>query len=437
MILNYIKVEKFLIFLIFVFILFNFFNTNLRLEKHDEDWTYDNIISYHVEGKTIIEIFSTDLNKRIFNLNFFSSNNYIKLNYFFLNIYDYIFSLFQNIYNIDYKKLIDISDFKDFDYPVPINTNISEFKFGKNLFNFKSEDFNFFKHYNILYFNNIIIFSFIFTITIIFYKKYNFSNYYPLLIYFLTPQINSHIIFINSDFLAIIFAPLIYLFLVNKKYIYLIIILFTLHLTNRSTFFISFAIIFFIFFSNINFKRYKYIYIILLFFLIFIVSFLFYRYFLFDFFIGNNFNFVKKSSVAYLLNGEYFNLIVDLIKSCLLFLCSILYLDGQNSFIAAYYDYFIFGLFILVFSILIFSKKIDYAINLIYLIFPAFLIVFFTNGFDHYRHHPLIYISLLYILFQTKNLDIFKKLYLLRSLFLIFLIYVNIKVLYFQYYIYH
>ena len=61
-----------LILIIFILIFFNFLNSNLKLEKPDEDWSYFNIDKFHIEKRTVVEI--SNPHHELY-LNIISSNN--------------------------------------------------------------------------------------------------------------------------------------------------------------------------------------------------------------------------------------------------------------------------------------------------------------------------------------------------------------------------
>jgi len=434
------KNKNILIYIIYIFIIMNFFNNNLKLEKVDEDFTYANIAYLHENNQTLIEKSSN--NK--FLLNFLSSNNYYKLNYFFLKNYDFIYNQISKFYDLNYNSL---KSYKDIDVSSTNKKLLSKknkldhleykksyfknkFKFANNSKLFEETNFNFFKHYNILYFNNIVFFT---LILILSYKYFNFNNYkniYPLLIYFLTPQINSFILFINSDYYTILLTPIIYLSIINKKYLILFITLFFLHLINRSTLIVSMAICIYYIFILIDYRKIKLKYIILV-----IAVFLILINILLKYYINNigQFHPINNSPFDNLINGYIFEFLINIFKSIIILIISALYLDGQNSFIANYYDYFAFVIIIFFSIFLIFKSKIEHKLSPIYFIFAALLFMYFLNGFDQSRHHPLIYFSFLYLLFNNNKIKYQTYLQKLQLIFIFFLVYLNIKIFYIQY----
>lgn len=417
-----------LILIIFILIFFNFLNSNLKLEKPDEDWSYFNIDKFHIEKRTVVE--TSNPHHELY-LNIISSNNYYKINYYALTLYNEFLLFIKKRINFEYNQL---EDNINLDNKIKKKITGKKFSFAEGNTLYEKENFSLFKHYNLIYFSNILFFLIVFIFTVTYYKVYNYNNLTPLLIFFLTPQINSHILFINSDFVILVLTPLIFILLINKRYLFLFTILILLHLLNRSTLFLSISIIFYISMLFFKFeKNYKMI-ISLYFFTIFVFLVCIYNFYLYDLFIKNDYNFVKKSSIYYLINQDFYFLLVTLIESSIIFIISILYLDGQNSFITSYYDYIVFFLILLWMFIIINFKKIDDLSILYSFIYCAFIFIFFLDGFDQNRHHPLIYFSLIFIFFSNNMIKKLSNYILYKNLYIMFLIYINIKVLITQFY---
>lgn len=417
-----------LILIIFILIFFNFLNSNLKLEKPDEDWSYFNIDKFHIEKRTVVEI--SNPHHELY-LNIISSNNYYKINYYALTLYNEFLLLIKKRVNFDYNQL---EDNINLDNKIKKKSTGKKFSFAKGNTLYEKENFSLFKHYNLIYFSNILFFLIVFIFTVTYYKKYNYNNLTPLLIFFLTPQINSHILFINSDFVILVLTPLIFILLINKRYLFLFTILILLHLLNRSALFLSISILFYISMLFFKFeKNYKMI-ISLYLFTIFVFLVCVYNFYLYDLFIKYDYNFIKKSSIYYLINQDFYFLLVTLIQSSIIFIISILYLDGQNSFIASYYDYIVFFLILLWMFIIINFKKNNNLSILYSFIYCAFIFIFFLDGFDQNRHHPLIYFSLIFIFFSNNMIKKLSNYILYKNLYIMFLIYINIKVLITQFY---
>lgn len=420
-----------ILFIILTSMLIEFFNYKIKLEKPDEDWAWKNTSELHLTDKTLIE----NSSKSKLELIFFSSNNYFYFNYYVIKFFNKSLSYVNEIINIKklgYKniflnnKLENKIIKKNLD-----NKNYSkkylesEYKFANNEYIFEDKKSNFFYHYNYIYLNNIILFLII--IFLIF--KINYKYLYPTLIYFLTPQINSFILFINSDYLIILFTPIIYILFKEKKIQYIFVILFCLQLFNRSNIFFLILFSHFIYF-NYDFLKIKLKYKIIFYMFIFvIINFLIY-YFLEDF---NSFNLFINSSIFYIFDNNFNLFFYTILKSLLVFFISHIYLNGQNSFILSYYDYIVFTSFIifyLTYSFLFFKNNLIYNALLVFLI-----TIFYMNGFDQFRHHTLIYTILIFQFFSY-NMNKINSIRYVNFSYICFLIYVNIKSSYLEFFIF-
>ena len=421
--------NKFLIFFLLLIIIFRFFNSEIKLEKPDEDFTWLNIMNFHNEKVTSVE--KSSLNK--LDLNVMTSKNYYELNYKILYLYNLLFTNLDKYFDLSAFGFDDINnnklDTKEYKQKyLDDGYNDIRFIFANNTKIFEKTKFNFFNHYNYLYINNIIIFI---LFLLIFYKinqnvSYNFL--FATLIFYLTPQINSFILFINSDYLTILLTPLLVLFLIQKKYILLILFLIFLQFFNRSTILISMSVFTYFLFIFLQSHKYYFKNIYLTFFLIIFLCLLVICYFLLQ---ENYFKLFFESGFYYFYNLEFYELFKVFFKSFLIFIASTFYLDGQNSFLLNLFDYIIF---LAIFIYYLFANKNkDYFQILFILIFMLFFIIFIFNGFDQFRHHPLIYFLIL--LTGSKHFN-YNKIKNFNIFFIVYLLYANFKSIYLQYFIY-
>jgi hypothetical protein len=407
-------------------ILIEFTNSKMKLEKPDEDWAWKNTTELHINEKTLVE----ESSKNKLELIFFTSNNFFHLNYFIIKFYNKLLEYIDSIFYIKqfgYENIFLKKEFKSkLDSKEYSNAYIDgNFKFAKNKYIFKEKESNFFYHYNYIYFNNIILFL----IAIYFIYNINYNYLYPTLIYFLSPQINSFILFINSDFFVILLTPILYILFKEKKFLYIFVIIFLLQLFNRSNILFILLFLHYIYFNNNYFKikiQYRIIFYIFIFFII-----IFTTYYYLDYL--NNFNLFINSGLFYIFENNLYLFFYNFFKSLGIFIISHLYLNGQNSFILSYYDYFIFSIYIifyLTYSILYFKNKLIYNALLVF-----FSILFFMNGFDQFRHHPFIYTILIFSFFNYDH----NKVNLLKYInisYVFFLIYMNIKSSYLESFIF-
>lgn len=140
-----------------------------------------------------------------------------------------------------------------------------------------------------------------------------------------------------------------------------------------------------------------------------------------------------ESSLFYLYENNLYLFFYNISKSIGIFFISHLYLNGQNSFITNVYDYIIFISFIifyLIYSILFLKNKFLYAAIVTFII-----TIIFINGFDQFRHHPFIYVILIFQFFgyEKNNIKLIKY---INFLYIIFLIYVNVKTTYLEIFIF-
>jgi hypothetical protein len=411
-------------------VIIELFNYKIKLEKTDEDWAWENISQLHLTDRTLVE----DSSNNKLELNFLTSNNYFHFNYYIIKFINKTLDYTDNFFDIKrfgYKNIINKNkienkkniknklDSKDYKSEL-INGN---FKFAKNKYIFKEKKNNFFYHYNYIYIINILLFLSIISII------YKFSYYYiyPTLIYFLTPQINSFILFINSDFLIILLTPLIYIFFKEKKYSYVFIILFFLQIFNRSNILLLLLFSHYIYFYY-NYYNIKLKYRVILYaFILLIISFTLNQLGYLD----NSSLF--KSGLFYLYENNLYLFFYDITKSIGIFFISHLYLNGQNSFITNVYDYIIFISFIifyLIYSILFLKNKF---LNTAIVTF--IITIIFINGFDQFKHHPFIYVILIFQFFEYEKNNI-KIIKYINFLYIIFLIYVNVKTSYLEIFIF-
>ena len=427
MLFNNSKNNQIILFLIIVlFISFKFFSNNSKLEKPDEYFAFYNIYDLHNTGSTDIEKFN---NNKI-SLNFFSSNNFFKINYFFLKLHDSYLSKLKDIFNFEYNVLkyskLDFIDEKyDLEDPLPRE----KFYFGKNKLVFNHDKFDLLDHYNILYFNNFIIFLFSFLLYTIIFNHLKI-NIYPLLVYFLTPQVNNLILFINSDFLIILIAPLIYILLLQNKFFFTFLIILILQLLNRSTLILWSSYFFYLFYILIKDLGFKKSFLFIIIFSISILGILFYKYFFLNFLSEAYRKLFSQNLFSLLENGEINLLFFELINRLSIFLISTLYLGGQNSFILNIYDYLIFLILCIFLFFYLIKYKFENYLSLFIFSVSTFIFIFLLNNFDHFRHHPLVYFSFIFVVFSTNlNLKYFNY---IKSFFLIFLFYANIKSIYIE-----
>ncbi len=419
------KFNQIILFLLLVFFIsIKFFSNNSKLEKPDEYFAFYNIYDLHDTGSTDIEKFTE--NKIL--LNFFSSNNFFKINYFFLKCHDWYLSKLKNFFNFEYNVLtFNKLDFIDEQYNHENRLTHEKFYFGKNKLVFNHDKFDILDHYNILYFNNFIIFLFFF-VTYVMIFNYFKLNIYPLLVYFLTPQVNNLILFINSDFLIIIITPLIYILLLKKKFFLTFIIIFLLQTLNRSTLILWTAYFFYLFFILTKDLGIKKNLLLIITFLTSILAILFYKYLFLNLITENYRNLFSQNLFSLLENGEINILFFELINSFSIFLVSTLYLGGLNSFILNIYDYLIFLILCICLFFYLIKYKFENYLSFFIFFISAFIFIFFLNNFDHFRHHPLVYFSFIFVVFSTNlNLKYFNY---IKSFFLIFLFYANIKSIY-------
>ena len=450
------SLKNYTIFLVIVIsITFSFLNFKMKLEKPDEDWSWENIINLHINNETRVETSS----KSFLELNFLTSNNFFLLNYNILKLYNntldkindfidinkygytnfinndldirkynqeyYISEIFKyiNLYNLP--NIYKYEKFAGNNLPISEKYFEKKFEFGKGDYLFKENKFNLFYHYNYLYLNNIIIF-FLLLIILINNKNIKTYNYiYPILVYFLTPQVNSLILFLNSDFLILMMAPLLCILINHKKYLPIILILFILQLFNRSNIILWVFLFHYIYFYNNIFelktKNKIIIYLISISCLILLIIINIENY--------SALSVYNKSGLNFIIDMNLNLFFYELFKSISILSISTLYLNGQNSFILSNYDYLIFLLFIIFYSCLsLFLYRDKIFIISVIIFVNSFL---FLNGFDQFRHHPFIYFSIILLFFNKKKEEntIIKH---VNLMYVIFLIYTNIKVIHLQ-----
>ena len=424
--------NKFLIFFLLLIIILRFFNSEIKLEKPDEDFTWINIVNFHDENITLVE--KSSLNK--LDLNIMTSKNYYELNYKILQLYNLLFLNINKYFDLSSFGFNDINnsklDTKEYKQQyLDDGYNDIRFKFANNTKIFENTKFNLFNHYNYLYINNIIIFI---LFLIIFFKinqsiSYNFL--FTTLIFYLTPQINSFILFINSDYFTILLTPLLALFLIQKKYVLLILLLLFLQFFNRSTILISTSILVYFLFIFLQYYKYYFKNIYLTFSFIISLLLLIICYFLLK---EIYFKLFFESGFYYFYNFEFYELIKVFIKSFLIFISTTLYLDGQNSFLLNIFDYIIFLVFFIYY---LFANKNKHFFQILFIfILMLFFVVFLLNGFDQFRHHPLIYYLILFTGLNASKHFNYKKIKNFNFFFITYLLYANFKSIYLQYFIY-